>query len=317
MEKKTPDNQRGFIYNGTTYVPLRFVAESLGQQVRYDGAATSIYLNQKLEAVAGGANVAVVNGVRITERQLYEGLLGGGRGKTQLDNLIDTELVKQEADKKGIVVSDADIAAELAVMVRRIGSEEALNEALKQNQLTVEDLYPDLIQQVRLRKLLQSRIHITDQEVRDYYTENLEYITQPEQVRASHILVETKAEADIIVKELNNGGDFATIAKQKSLDTGSKNAGGDLGYFERGVMDQSFEDAAFSLKVGEISKPVKSEFGYHIILVTDHKAAVTPTFEEEKATIREMLTTEKIYELAATFIEGLRAQAKIENKLIK
>lgn len=91
--------------------------------------------------------------------------------------------------------------------------------------------------------------------------------TTSDQVHARHILVKTEAEAKSIRQKLVNGGNFAALAKQYSIDTGTKDKGGDLGWFGKGVMDPAFEKAAFSLKVGEISQPVKSSFGYHIIEV--------------------------------------------------
>ncbi|PWV89376.1 foldase protein PrsA [Paenibacillus cellulosilyticus] len=263
----------------------------------------------------GGLNgeVGSVNGVAISQSDLYDTLVKGGNGESALDGLITYELVNQEAQKQGITVSDADLDRELDVIKKSMGSEEAFQQALDQYKMTVDDLHADLLEQAQLRKLLSSQINITDEDVQNYYDQNKASFSTEEQVRASHILVATKEEADAIEKQLKEGADFAALAKEKSLDTGSKENGGDLDFFSKGSMVAEFEDAAFSLKVGEVSEPVKSDYGYHIIKVTDRKEASSPTLEEKKEEITDTLTSQKIYELSSTLIQDLRSQAKIVN----
>ncbi|MWC30993.1 peptidylprolyl isomerase [Paenibacillus sp. MMS18-CY102] len=274
-----------------------------------------------------GENVASVNGKAITEKQLYDALLlvkGGGQTGQQkmsevtLDDLINVELMDQELQKQGLVVGEADIDKELEALKQAYGlDDEKLKQTLAQNGMTVDDLRPDLEKQAKLRKLLSKKADVTDKDIQDYYDQNKQSFATPEQVRASHILVKTKEEADAILKQLKDGADFATVAKEKSEDPGSKDAGGDLNYFGKGQMDPAFEKAAFELKVGETSQPVQSSFGYHIIKVTDHKAAANPTFEEKKEEIKNILMMNKINELAQPFIEELKSKAKIENSLVK
>ncbi len=122
----------------------------------------------------------------------------------------------------------------------------------------------------------------TAREVERAYNDSIELYSTPEQVRASHILLKTagkkedevKAKAEQILKELKAGGDFAALAKKYSEDEGSAKQGGDLDFFGKGRMDPAFEEAAFELKPGEISDVVKSQYGFHIIKVTDKKAGV-------------------------------------------
>lgn len=235
-----------------------------------------------------------------------------------LDDLINVELMNQELQKQGLVVAEADIDKELDALKKAYGlDDEKLKQTLAQSGMTVADLRPDLEKQAKLRKLLSSKATVTDKDIQDYYDQNKESFSTPEQVRASHILVKTKEEADAILKQLKDGADFATIAKEKSLDTGTKDAGGDLNYFGKGQMDPAFEKAAFELKVGETSQPVQSAYGFHIIKVTDHKQAASPTFEEKKEDIKNILMMSKINELAQPFIEELKSKAKIENSLVK
>lgn len=272
-----------------------------------------------IKAFSGGGGlsgeVASVNGVKINKADLYDTLVKGGNGESAVEGLITYELVNQEAQKKGVTVTDADLNRELDVIKKSMGSEEAFQQALEQYKMTEADLHPDLLEQAQLRKLLSDQIKITDEDIKSYYDENKASFSTEEQVRASHILVATKEEADAIEKQLKEGGDFAAIAKEKSLDTGSAANGGDLNFFSKGSMVQEFEEAAFSLKVGDVSEPVKSDYGYHIIKVTDRKEASSPTLEEKKADITDTLTSQQIYTLSQTLISDLRSQAKIVNNL--
>lgn len=155
---------------------------------------------------------------------------------------------------------------------------------------------------------------MTDEEISTYYEENKDTFATPEQVRASHILVETKEEADAIKKELDEGADFATLAKEKSTDSSAAN-GGDLGFFGKGDMVEEFEKAAFSMEINEISEPIKSDYGYHIIKKTDYKEATDPTLEDKKEEIRKLLVDQQVSELSSTWLSDLRSNAKITNKL--
>lgn len=129
-----------------------------------------------------------------------------------------------------------------------------------------------------------------------------------EQIKASHILVAKEDQAKEIYELLVHDGDFAELAKKHSLDPGSKVNGGDLGFFGKGRMVPPFEQAAFALKDGEISEPVKSQFGWHIIKVTDRKTETPPSFDSLKDRIKMVLLRRK----AKTLVDGFRAQAAIE-----
>jgi len=258
--------------------------------------------------------VATVNGTKITKAQLYDKLVEAG-GESTLQSMITTELVDQEAKKANVTVTDADVDAELADLKTQFGGEAAFNAALQQSNMTVEDLKKQMPLQVKLRKILEPQVTITDKDIQEYYDANKASFNQEEQVRASHILVKTKEEADAIVKELKAGGDFAAIAKEKSSDTGSKDNGGDLDFFKRGDMVAEFSDAAFKLKVGETSEPVKSDYGYHIIKVTDHKDAKEFTLAEKKDEIKKTLVSQKVSTLSSTWLSETTEKAKITNTL--
>jgi len=124
----------------------------------------------------------------------------------------------------------------------------------------------------------------------------------PDEVRASHILVETREEADAIVAELQKGGDFAAIAKEKSKGP-SGARGGDLGYFMKDKMVPEFASAAFALKTGEISAPVKTEFGWHVIKTVDRRQGQGPSFAERAPELRQALAQTVVADLLAVLVK--------------
>ena len=149
---------------------------------------------------------------------------------------------------------------------------------------------------------------VTDAALQKRYKENLSKYPVQEEIRARHILVKTKAEAEDIIKQLKAGADFAKLAAEKSIGP-SKTRGGDLDYFTRGQMVKPFEDAAFALKKGEITtEPVHTPFGWHVIKVEDRRQAKPPTFEQEKQKLAEEMTEE----VARAAIQSLTEKADIK-----
>nr|CBL42922.1 PpiC-type peptidyl-prolyl cistrans isomerase [Candidatus Magnetobacterium bavaricum] len=145
-----------------------------------------------------------------------------------------------------------------------------------------------------IQKNVQAKnVTVTPEEAKKYYDENQKEFVMPEQVRAVHILVKTEQEAKDLYDKLKKGGDFAATAKSVSMDTATAEKGGDLDFFSRGQMEPSFDEAVFKLKKGELSTPVKTSFGYHIIKVVDNKEAKTTDFESVKPMIIQYLTGEK------------------------
>ncbi|MEF7440078.1 peptidyl-prolyl cis-trans isomerase [Paenibacillus lautus] len=262
---------------------------------------------------SGNEAIAKVNDVNITKDNLYDELVSVG-GKQTLNSMITEELIQQELKNKSITVTDADVNKEVDALKASFPSEEQFNMALQQNGMTLDNLKEQTKTQVELKKLMADKIKVTDEEVKEVYDQNKASFATPEQVRASHILVETKEEAEAIVKQLKEGADFATIAKEKNQDA-TKDTGGDLNFFGRGEMDPTFEEAAFKLKKDEISEPVKSSFGYHIIKVTDRKEATNPTLEEKKDEIRSQLENQKVYAESPAYIQELKDKATITNTL--
>ncbi len=186
--------------------------------------------------------------------------------------------------------------------------------AAKKSKLGAGKDYDDRIRYWRRRALRDQyfettiRKSIKEEDARKIYAKQIKLIPPKEEVSARHILVKTKAEALDITEKLNRGEDFAALAKANSKDPGSKDRGGSLGYFAKGQMVPAFEKAAFSLKKGEISAPVKSRFGYHIIKLDDRRSTPPPPF----ASIKDRLLLSMIHRKAQETAEVLRKKAKVE-----
>lgn len=236
--------------------------------------------------------VAKVNDIEITKEDLYNQLVSQ-YGAEALDALVAEKIMEAEVAKNNIEVADEEIDKEIEEMKEYYGGEEELNNALTYYNLTMEDMKKNMITNIQLEKLLEPYIEISEDEMKAYFEQNKQSLDQKEEVKASHILVETKEEADDIKAKLDKGEDFAELAKEFSTDSTSTK-GGDLGYFGKGEMVQEFEEVAFSLNVDEISEPVQSQFGFHIIKVEDKKEAKEAVYDEVKDDIKESLFNQQL-----------------------
>ena len=149
---------------------------------------------------------------------------------------------------------------------------------------------------------------MTPDQIKAEYEKEVAAIPDEDEVHARHILVSSEDDAKAIKTQLDGGADFATLAKAKSIEPGAKDSGGDLGYFKAGQMVKPFADAAFAMKVGEISQPVQTQFGWHIIKVEDRRKAAKPTLQDMTQQISQTLYVAKYREL----LQNLRAAAKID-----
>jgi len=291
-----------------------------------------------------GAKVAVVNGVVITRAQYDQELdvhlqrisrqgqqMSDDRmaelKKEILEGLIEREVLYQETRKAGIKIPDQKINDQLAGIKKRFPNEEEFKKALAGMGLTEEDVRVQIQRGLAIRDLIDQKVAnkvvIMDAETKAYYTGNPQMFNQPEQVKASHILLKVEPTADDakkaeagkkieeIQQKLTAGGDFAELAKEYSEGPSSVR-GGDLGYFQRGQMVKPFEDVAFSMQVNEVSGRVETRFGYHLIKVDDKKPAQTLAYEEVKDKIAQRLKQQKIEEDATRYVKNLRQDAKVE-----
>ncbi|MCM3782182.1 peptidylprolyl isomerase [Neobacillus mesonae] len=262
----------------------------------------------------GKEPVASVNGTDISKDDLYNKLVSLG-GESTLNNMITMELIDQKAAEANVSVTEEEVNNEIESLKTQYGGEDAFNMVLAQSGMTIDDLKENTEVQVQIRKILEPQTTVTDEEISSYYEENKASYATPEQVRASHILVETKEEADAIKKELDEGADFAALATEKSIDTGSAANGGDLGFFGEGEMVEPFEKAVFAMQIDDISEPVQSDYGYHLIMKTDYKEATNPTLEDKKEEIRKTLVDQQVGELSTNWMTELRSNATITNTL--
>lgn len=161
-----------------------------------------------------------------------------------------------------------------------------------------------------MEALLQSeaKAAVNDEAMKKVYADAIKDVGNEQEVSARHILVESEDEAKTVAGDLKKGGDFAAIAKEKSKDPGSKDTGGDLGFFSKDQMVPEFAEAAFKLEKGQLSDPVKSQFGWHVIRVDDKRNKQPPAFEQVKDQIENFVQRKAQAEL----IQKLRAEAKIE-----
>ena len=301
---------------------------------------------KKGEAKFPDGTVAVVNGEVITQDQLntelsvmqkqFADVDQTDKGKLAeikseiLENLIAREVLHQESQRKGIEVDEATVDGRLASIKKRFPKEDSFKSMLEEMHLTEDALKEQLREGMVIQKLIDreviDRIEVSDKEAKDYYDENRDLFKQPEKIQARHILIKVETEGDedlkpaalkkikMIQKEVKKGGDFAVLAKKYSQCPSSAN-GGDLGYFARGQMVKPFEDAAFSLKKGEVSDIVETTFGYHLIKAGDRKPETISDYKDIKDKLAPYLKRAKAGVAAEKYIEGLKKNAKIERFL--
>ena len=289
--------------------------------------------------------VATVNGQNITKQQLQElfnaALQASGAkvedlnaqqqlgGYTQLlQDLIMDKLVAEAASTEK--VSDADVDAELAKIKGQFPDDKAFQDQIAQAGMTPDKLKENIrtgLQQSRWMKSQVKTPEITNDQAKTFYESNIKEFEQPETVKASHILfmVDPDAPADVVkqkeeaaakaAERAAAGEDFTKLAKELSEEPGASESGGDLGFFPKDRMVPEFAEAAFAQKVGDISKPVKTQFGWHVIKVTDKKAAGTVPFDQVKEQVVSYLKSNNKREAVQAVLNKLKESAKIETFL--
>lgn len=273
-----------------------------------------IFLLITFTSSAKGKAVATIDGEEITKDELYENLVSQ-YGASALSTMISDKIVDLEAKKEDIKITDKEIDKEMKTLIESYGDEETFEQQLATTGATKSTLEKDIVTYLQTVKLLEPRMKISDEEINTYFKENKDSLAQEEQVEASHILVESKAEAKDIIEKLADGKKFADLAKEYSTDTASAEKGGELGFFGKGEMAEKFEKVAFSLEKGKISDPVKTSYGYHIIKVTDKKAAKKANLKDSKTEIVATLKNEKLQTEYTTWLTEKQKDYDIYNSL--
>jgi peptidyl-prolyl cis-trans isomerase C len=299
------------------------------------------------EKTASGDKVAVVNGSVITQAELDREVnlvrqrfsnMGRPMGEVQLlaiknqvlESLISRELLYQESQKKGVKVNKEKLETEYEGLKNRFPSEEEFKNRLSSLKISEADVKSQIERGLVIQEFIDGevggKVVVPEKDVKAYYDTHPDSFKQPEQVRASHILIKVDPQADEtqkaaarkkleeIRRRLLKGEDFVALAREFSEGPTSVK-GGDLGYFRRGQMVKPFEDTAFALKVGELSDVVETRFGFHLIKVTGKKPETTIAYVDIKERLQKYLKDEKVQQEVTVYLEELKTKAKVKKFL--
>jgi parvulin-like peptidyl-prolyl isomerase len=291
---------------------------------------------------SGAKKVATFEGGEVTEGELQEFAQQSGLGELDpnspeyetavqqvMPQLVGIEIAKTYAQEEGITVSDEEVDKEIQAIKQQVGEQarssgqdvsdqEAFDQALEQNQISEEELRQDVrenlpVQQVQER--VSGDAEPSQEEVQAFYDENkAAQFTQPAQRCMRHILFnkDDQQKAEEVKTQLQDGGDFAELAKENSQDPGSAENGGDLGCLGKGETVPPFEEAAFAADQGEIVGPVETEFGYHLIEVTDIREEQTQPLEDVEGQITAQLAATQQEEEFTKWIEDQKQQRNVK-----
>ena len=261
--------------------------------------------------------------------------------KDLIEKEIVRELVNQQGKKNNLKVGSGLIEKEMTALRKPYDSDEEIEKALGARNITIDDLKKSITVDINARKLLnqeiKGKITISDADVKKYYEENKHKFHRPESYRARHILaaifppdmlrstpvtelqnkkeeLTQKAEEKIdkIIKELKEGANFEELAKRISDDEASRENGGDLDVIYKGIFDPTFDEAVSKLNPGEISGKVETQFGFHVIKLTEKRPPEQAPFKELEEAIQKHLFMEEAKVLVASYVEDLKKEAKIK-----
>ena len=286
--------------------------------------------------------VAVFEGGEVTLGEVQQFAEQSGLGELSPDSpqyealiaqvmpqITDIEIAKAYAEEHGITVSEQDVDKEIETLKDQVfqqaqtqgqdlGREEAFDQALQQAGITEEQLRQQIRDQLPIQKVQErvaGDVGPSQDEIEQFYEQNkAAQFTTPEARCTRHILFnkDQKAKAEEVKQQLQNGGDFAELAKEYSQDPGSAEQGGELGCIGRGETVPNFEEAVFNAKQGEIVGPVETEFGYHLIEVTEIQEEATQPLSEVEGQIRDQLTTEAQSQAFTAWLQKQREQRNVK-----
>jgi peptidyl-prolyl cis-trans isomerase C len=307
--------------------------------------AGTLHAQKAEQGKSTAGKAAIVNGVVIQEEEVNRALLYQQQRmlaatgqvirpdmmqearKMILENLIDRELLYQQSRKKGIVVDDAEVNEQLDRIKQQYPNEQAFKEGMAEDNLTEDAVKSKIKMNLAVQKFVDKEfggnLEVSEAEAKAFYEGNPQYFTQPEVIRVSEILIKVEPKADSskkqearkkleeIQKRVQKGEDFAILAKDFSQST-SAAQGGDLGIVPRGRMTKAFDDAAFSLKPGEVSGIVETESGFQLIKVYEKTPEKVVPFKEVEEKIRQHLGNQKLTQKVNEYVNEVKKTAKIE-----
>lgn len=298
--------------------------------------------------IGPGAPVAVVNGQPVTRAEYdralkaymrnFAQMSGGMHGRVAepnermkadvLEQLVDRELLYQESRKVPVEDLAGQVSAEFDAIRARFPSPDAFQQALKSDQLTEADLKDLIGRQISVRHFVETeiapKVSVSEEAIAAFYKENEDKFATAEQVRCSHILIRSAPDAAPEEREAARkkageiqvrcaaGEDFAALAAEFSEDPGSKDAGGDLGFFPREQMVAPFSEAAFALQPGQVSPVVETRFGYHVIKLAERKEASKQSLDDVREQIQGFLASRALDQAVQSRLDELKAKAQID-----
>ena len=234
-----------------------------------------------------------------------------------IENLVNRELLLAEAEKQNIEISEEEKETEFLSIKNQFKTEEEFKAALEREKTTEDELKAEISENIKINKIISSieiDTNVTDEEVEKYYNDNIEQFQVGAGADMSHILVKTEEEAKKIFAEYEAGAKFEELAAKYGTDN-TKDKGGSLGFveYDQGNFDKDFLAAAKELKEGEVSQPVKTQFGWHLIKVENIKSESTAKpIDELKPQITYFIQIKKVNDAHEQYIEGLKKDTKVK-----
>jgi peptidyl-prolyl cis-trans isomerase C len=313
------------------FVPCGTIVQAAEPEAKKDIAPAPVAVTQGAVARVNGVAIDAIE-LRRAKKVMLRGQSVPPEQQSEVDKLatgqlVSAELLYQAADKLEIKDLDKQIDAKLAEGKARFSKSEDFDKAIKDLEMDEKSLRDYTRRDLVISKFVESaivpKVKVTEEDARAFYSKNPDKFLRSELVKASHILIGVDAKASDeekkkasekalkLRKELAGGADFATLAKGNSTCPSSQQ-GGDLGFFAKGQMVPAFDKSVFELKPGEISDVVETQFGYHIIKLTEKKPAETVSFKEAQSKIEEFLKGQKINAAVEDYLSEAKKTAKIE-----
>lgn len=276
------------------------------------GLTTAILAASLAACSSGGGAVATVNGENVSRADFDNKLESSPVAKGTLNQMVQGILLEQYAKDNNIVVTDAEVDKKVNDLKAQYGAQ--FDQAVKQRGLTEDDVRKTLRQGIIVDKAVGKDIKVSESDVNKFFAKNHAAFDKPAQIHARHILVADLKTAQMVEQKLKGGAKFEDLAKQYSMDPGSKDKGGDLGTFRQGQMVPSFEKAAQTQPLHQVGPPVKSPFGYHIIEVLERTPGQKATLATVHDQIVDQIKQTQEAPLVQPFLQQQLAKAKIEVK---